>query len=340
VTTCFDWTFVLISELITPSYLNELLASRRQQKCYNYPMRIHSLQDALAYYPNVDAFWDPEDLPKTEGQILALLPADWTTAWSAQSVELLTQLARAQALQGKLPEARATLDQARRMISETNLGPNSLAELRWNLEQGRMLCLSRSPTKAHDLFAAAWKMANEIHQPFFAIDAALMLSSVRPPKFQNEWLKKALAIAEESQDESANLWRSHLLFLEGWHSFDSRQFEGALEIFNKALAIPLNHGNAPQAFALRWSQARTLRALERTAEAMAIQESLLAQMRPLGKISGHVYLELAECSQLLKHKDEARDYFEQAHIALSTDPWYIDNRSDELERMKYLWKRR
>lgn len=63
-------------------------------------------------------------------------------------------------------------------------------------------------------------------------------------------------------------------------------------------------------------------------------------MQSLGIVNGHVYLEIAECKQLLNEQPQARTFFELAHSALSLDRWYADNHSDELERMKYLFKKR
>ena len=197
-----------------------------------------------------------------------------------------------------------------------------------------------SPTKAHDIFARAWTLATDSNLPFFAIDAALMLSSIRPPKFQNEWLKKALDIVESSGDTNVRLWLAQLLFLQGWHEYDFRQFEGALESFTRALEQPLIIADETKGFALQWSRARTLRALGRTQDALVIQEGLLDKMRAKGKVNGHVYLEVAECKQLLNAKEEAKSYFESAYAELSANSWYSDNRIDELERMKYLYKKR
>jgi tetratricopeptide (TPR) repeat protein len=303
-------------------------------------MRINSLHDALAYFPDFDGYWRSDDLAMTEAKIQSLLPTNWASEWTTKTVELLTQLARAQALQGKFSEARSTLDQAHQMIFESQKKMDPVAELRWILEQGRVLSLSMSPSKAHDQFVHAWNLATEKGLTFFAIDAALMISTVRPPKFRNEWLKKALDMAESSKDENDRMWLAQLLFLEGWHAFDTHQFDLALERFTKALDQPMIRNDESKGFALQWSRSRTLRALNQIPEALEIQEMLLARMQQRGKVSGHVYLEIAECKQLLNLKEEAKPYFELAYTQLSEDLWYSDNKKDELDRMKYLFKKR
>lgn len=55
-----------------------------------------------------DALWDYEDLAATEETFRALLPQ--MTPGSPEHVQLLTQIARAQGLQGHVVEAQATLD--------------------------------------------------------------------------------------------------------------------------------------------------------------------------------------------------------------------------------------
>jgi tetratricopeptide (TPR) repeat protein len=294
-------------------------------------MRIYSLHDALEYFPDLDGFWQTDDLPQTEARIEA-------QSATRSTVALLAQLARVQAMQGKLTEAQSSLGRAEKILTDAPQ-INIQDKVRLLLEQGRVTCLSMSPTRAHDFFAQAWTLASENSLPFYAVDAALMLSTIRPPKFQNEWLKKAIEIVESSDDPDVRLWHAQLLFLEGWHAFDFRQFESALQSFTKALEQP-HMVDEVKRFPLEWSQARTLRALGQTSAALAIQEGLLAKMQKHGIISGHVYLELAECKQLLKSKEEAKTYFEQAYESLSANGWYSDNKVDELERMKYLYKKR
>jgi tetratricopeptide (TPR) repeat protein len=303
-------------------------------------MRIESLYDALAFFPDIDGFWNSLSLADSESQFRAQLPHDWATEWTPRSVEIMTQIARAQGLQGELIKARDMLEQARQMISTSsqNLGPRT--EVRCLLEQGRLLCLNMSPAKAHDLFIQAWTLANENGLPFFAVDAALMLSTIRPPKFQNEWLQKAYTQADSSTDRQVRLWLSQLLFLEGWHAFDFRQFDRALMCFEKALSQPNAADNAWRMMAMRWSHARAMRALGQVEQALVTQQSLLAEMSLKGSVSGHVYLEIAECQQILEQSDQAKINFELAYKELSVPGWYADNRDDELNRMKYLFKKR
>jgi tetratricopeptide (TPR) repeat protein len=303
-------------------------------------MRIESLQDSLAYFPDIDDIWNGGDLNDVEIRLRARLPEEFTGPWEAKALGLLTQLARIQALRAEFNEARATLKNARDKIVEADAETNIRLKLRCTLEDGRIHGLARSPAKAHELFGIAWELANASNLQFFAIDAAVMLSSILPTKQQNEWLQKALTLAEETMDPEAKLWLAQLYLLDGWHAFDLRRFEDALKRFDQA-AVECQSNQIRKHFVIQWSRARVLRAMGLTAEALTIQEKLLNEMNLSGAgVDGHVYLELAECQQLLMMKDEAKGNFELAYTELSRNNWYSDNRSDELERMKYLYKKR
>jgi tetratricopeptide (TPR) repeat protein len=303
-------------------------------------MRIENLHEAIAYFPDIDGFWSTGDLADAETRIREQLPADWATDWKAQSVELLTQLARVQGMRGDLERAQATIDQSRQMIADSRENFGARAEVRWRLEQGRIFCMGMNLRKANDMFAQAWTQASENGLAFFAIDAAMMLFLTRPPKQQNEWLQRALSLANSSSDKHVRLWISQLLYFEGWTAFDSHQFDKALACFEKAMSEPRATDSNGRWMALQWSRARMMRALGQTEQALEIQNTLFEEMRIRGKVSGYVYLELAECQQLLNQREPAKANFELAFTELSNDPWFADNRSDELNRMKYLFKKR
>src|SRR4051812_9835985 len=122
-------------------------------------MRIESLRDLHGQFPDVDGFWDFGDLNKTEANIRAQLPAEGEP-WTPKALEALTQLGRVQGLQGNLSVARATLDEARKQISEIQGEARLRPELRCLLELGRVLCLGMTPHKAQMFFNEAWELAN------------------------------------------------------------------------------------------------------------------------------------------------------------------------------------
>lgn len=302
-------------------------------------MRIESLRELHAQFPDIDGFWNFQDLLQTQLNIQNVLPQG-SNPWSALGIEHLTQLARVLALLGSMPEAKAKLDQALELIGTIEASTRTRPLIRYNLEVGRLQCLQMTPAKAQCALMQAWQLANEIQNNYFAIDAALMLSISRPPKFQNEWLMKALELAEKSTDPQAQLWLAQLYMMDGWHCFDFRRFEEAMARFEKALERPRYQGDQSKNYVIRWCIARTKRALGQTQDALAMQKLLLSEMSLTGDISGYVYLEIGENLQLLNAREEAKPYFELAYKELSADGWYSDNRADELSRLQHLYKKR
>ncbi|MDZ4676731.1 MAG: hypothetical protein SGI74_04400 [Oligoflexia bacterium] len=303
-------------------------------------MRVESLRDLLSQFPDVDGLWDFGDILTTEFKIREVLPPTEQEVWDLRSLELLIQLARVQGLQGKLSEVGATLLQARDLISKSDTKTTKRAEVRFLIEQGRFFALSMNPSQALTHFTKALNLAAEQNEIFFFIESAVMLSISQPPKYQNEWLKKALEIAETTDDQSSKLWLSQLYVMNGWHAFDFRKYEEALESFNKALERPESTKQATTGLAIKWSIARTLRALNRLDESLKFQNELLNEVAATGKTNGHVFLEIAECLQLLKRYDEAKPNFEQAYKELSLNGWYTDNKAAELSRMQHISKKR
>jgi tetratricopeptide (TPR) repeat protein len=122
--------------------------------------------------------------------------------------------------------------------------------------------------------------------------------------------------------------------------FDLRRFDEALLNFEKALARPRFAEDDEKIRTLQWSIARTLREVGRVKEAYDLLHVISAEQEKLGKVNGHVSLEIAECLQAQEKHQDAKIYFEKAHVELSLDPWYVDNKQAELARMLFLWKRR
>jgi tetratricopeptide (TPR) repeat protein len=303
-------------------------------------VRIESTHDLLGQFPDFDGFWEGVDPTTTESTIRSLLPSVTTGDWNSQALENLIQLARALDLQKKPTEAAQVLGQARELLSGLSDVQRGQAELRWLIEHGRHLFLAMTPSKAQTPFMQAWTIASQSNNVFFAIEAALMLAIIQPPKFQNEWLQRALHLAEQSEAPKAKLWLAQLYLMDGWRAYDFRRFDVAYESFQKALDRPREKGEMTDPITIRWCVAHTLRALNRIPEALEIQRELFTELKNIGRPTGYVSLEIAECLQLLQNTEEAKPYFETAYKELSINSWYSDNKSSELSRMQYLYKKR
>jgi tetratricopeptide (TPR) repeat protein len=296
-------------------------------------VRTESLRDLLSEFPDPDGTWDFEDLGRTEDSLRQNI-------LRSANVDSLTQLARVQGLKGDLSGTTATLLQAKELLDQTSQ-TGSKSEVRLLMEQGRFYSLSMNPPQSQTYFSKAWELATSLKEDFSSIEAALMLSIIQPPKFQNLWLQRSLELAQTTGDEKARLWLPHLYMRAGWHSFDFRKFEEALEFFKKSLEVSKSlKSNSQMIISMKWSIGRTLRALSRSEEALEIQRELLSNLDGLGKKNGHVYLEIAECLQVLQKHDEARGNFELAYKELSLNGWYSDNKSLELSRIQHLYKKK
>src|SRR4026208_326646 len=118
---------------------------------------------SLPNLPDFDALWDYDHPDQTEGrfrEILLQFPED-----EPAFLELLTQIARAQGLQGKFVQAHRTLDQVERRLEDAPSRPR----VRYLLERGRAYNSSGKPKVARPLFQRAFDLAGELNEDFFAV---------------------------------------------------------------------------------------------------------------------------------------------------------------------------
>lgn len=169
--------------------------------------------------------------------------------------------------------------------------------MRVYLERGRVLNSSGSPVEARPLFEAAFAAATDGGLEQLAIDALHMVAIVAPPEEQDALNRRALDLAEAASDPRARQWRASLLNNLGWSAFERGDYPEALRLFEDALAERIEQGKAPEILIARWCIGRTLRALGRLDEALALQRSLAAELTAAGKADPYVDEEIA---QLLK----------------------------------------
>jgi tetratricopeptide (TPR) repeat protein len=289
-------------------------------------------------FPDIDGFWENDDLNRTETKIRAMVPS-FETKWTGQQLQLATQLARVLALQGQLPEARQTLIACEKHLADLNEAEKVEAEIRLHLEQGRFDCLSNSPAKGIHSFKLAWISAEKAQQIVHLIDAAYMFSITLPAKSGREWLERAMKLAQGTNDPRANQWWPHLYIAEGWFYFDSHQFDKALLSFDQAAKAMGDSKDASLEKNIAWCRGRTLRATGKINEALQIQEATLKNLNAHTGNNGFIYLEMAECYLALQNHEKAQAAFLSAHEYLHQYKWYADNHADELERMKKLGKK-
>lgn len=301
-------------------------------------MRLESVHELLAQFPDVQRTWSGDTLPEIENELTAKLPTIPVDEWELDDLVTLTQLARAQGLQGKILEARAALSRVDAELAKHEEPAAERLRVRYLLEMGRLHCLEMKPSQAQSLFKEAWDISTQKKDFFFAIDAALMSTLFRHPKQQFENLQWAIKQAEDKNNAESALWLPNLYLMKAWHYFDLRNFKEAMVWFDRALIHPATL--PAQALMIKWGQARTMRDLGQLKEAIDLLSALLASYEAEGQTNGFVHLELAENLRLLGMTDEARVHFEKAHEELLKNPWYVDNKGSNLNRIKEIFKKK
>ena len=283
--------------------------------------------------PNYDKLCDPADPASSEAALRELLPSSGDSR-----AELLTVIARVQGQQKKFADANASLAESEKLLQDPESTYRVSTRIRWLLEKGRIQNLERIPSQARNSFIEAWTLAVNSGEDDLAVDVAQMMAAIEPMKAQQDWIARAVQIAESSPQDQPKRRLGTLYAVQAWRHFDVRQYEKSLEVFQKALSHLKSNGSPREAFVAKWSVGKVLRALNRTEEALTLQKSLLSELGIGGPRDGRVFEELAECLQTLKRSAEAQPYFGLAYEELSKDEWLMDNQAGQLKRLKELGK--
>ena len=160
--------------------------------------------------------WDFDDLDATAGRLRAL------------RAEALTQLARVQGL-------REDYDGGDRLLDEVT-DDDPRVRVRVDLERGRLRRSSGDNEAALPLFERAFAAAVEAAEDWLAADAAHMAALAAPDRdgFVT-WTNRGLELAERSP--AAAYWAGPILNNLGWEHFDAEEYEQALAVFQRALAV-------------------------------------------------------------------------------------------------------
>ena len=285
-----------------------------------------------------DLLWDYNDPAGTEAkfrQRLAELKrrADVEPAYE---LELLTQIARCEGLQQNFDAAHATLDGVERRLAEDKQLPLTV-RVRYLLERGRTFNSSQQPERARPLFVAATSLAMGARLDFYAVDAMHMLGIVETdPKAQLDWNFQAMKLAEASADERARGWLGSLYNNIGWSYYASNRYDDALDVFRKAVTLREQAGRPGPLRIAHYSVGKTLRAMGKLDEALAIQRRLHDEASKSNEPDGFICEEIAECLLAQGKSEEAKPYVSRAYELLSTDEWLKRDEPARLERLRQL----
>ncbi len=272
--------------------------------------------------PDFAKLWDYQQPAVSERRFRDVLPGAAEPGDVSYRLQLLTQIARAQGLQGKFVEAQATLDGV-----ESQLGDDPLPRVRYLLERGRVFNSSGQPREALPLFHLAYEAASEAGLTRLAIDAIHMLAIAEPePADQLKWNLEGLRLVEANPGHHGwlpalynNIAETYLLLKEN---------EPALEYFRKLEAIE------PSIY-VRKDIAKVLRLLGRGEEGLSIIRQVERELSSEGKENGYVLEELAEALSAAGRTDEARPRFARAYELLKDDS-YMKQHPEQLRRLQQL----
>lgn len=291
---------------------------------------------------NFDDLWGKHgDASKVEIAMNELLPDARVLKDPSLYLQILSQIALAQAVQGKINEAHKTLDLAETQLT---IGQN-LARTRILLERGRIFQQAGVPDKALQLFKQSYEISEQHKLDFHTINAAHMIAIVATNIAEKiQWNEIAIGLANKTDDEKAKKWLGSLYHNLGQALLEAMQYEQALDSFKKALRYREEEAYEPNIRVAKWAIAKTLRFLNRCDEALTILDSLKIEYEKLAaqpdmpdlmfKLTrGWVYEEFAEVFVRLGDK-RAKEFAQLAFDDLSLNPALTD--IERLERLKTL----
>jgi tetratricopeptide (TPR) repeat protein len=271
---------------------------------------------AAAPGASIEELWNFSDAAASEAAFFQRLASIGPEDPPGFRLELLTQIARAQGLQGDFDAARSTLEQ----VSRSRPEPGTPAQVRMLLERGRVENSSGNRKGSVLWFWAAFQAALGSKLDYYVVDAAHMLAIVLEGRdAQVRWNLAAMGLATESADPRARRWVGSLANNLGWTYHDAGEFHRALRYFRRAEEYHHEKGSTGALVVARWCVARCLRSLGRTGEGLQIQRKLHDQLAAEGKVDGFVEEELGEL--LLKREGlaAARPHFAAAFQHLKDD---------------------
>jgi tetratricopeptide (TPR) repeat protein len=283
---------------------------------------------------NIDALWNFDDPAGTEARFLELRQTLGASEDHPRLMELDTQIARTQGLQGRFNDALTMLETV-----QVALRPDETrAAIRYELEFGRVLRSSGSPEAARPFFERAVALAEAAGEDRLAVDARHMVALVEPdPARRVSLMLSDLEFAAASADPDARTWRGSLWNNIGMAFHEMGDLDDALEAFETATGF-WEEDDPPRVLIGHWMVAWTLRLQGKLAEALAMQEVLERAHAQAGTTGAYVQLELGELHLALAtgpdaedHRRLARTYFARAYALLQED---LAGEPERLERMK------
>lgn len=279
-----------------------------------------------------DRMWNFADPAGSEAEFRRILPEAIDLGDVGYHAELLTQIARAEGMQGKYEDAEATLKKVESMLTPAL----KREKVRYLLERGRLYNMSGDNDRAVLTLNDAFNAARECGEDYYAVDAATIIGKIKIDDKTMSWDVKALEISEASRNSEVQSWRGNLYNKIGWSFFGSREYEKALDIFRRNQSWQESRGEADQIRLAKYAVGRTLRMMKNIEEAYRIMYALYQELEAAGTKDGYVCEELGEIMMVNDNTDGAKDFFACAWNELSKNPELQQTQAERLARMKKL----
>jgi tetratricopeptide (TPR) repeat protein len=254
---------------------------------------------------DLNSLWNFDNPGQSEQRFRAAL----ATATGDDAIVLQTQIARSYGLRGDFAKAREIL----KGLEPQLRGAGIEARARYALELGRTYASATHPAEsltsdAKEQARAAYRQAYEIAKggelEGLAVDALHMLAFVdTEPADQLKWAQEALVIAQASPQSAAKKWEASLRNNIGYALYQLGRYDEALDQFKEAVVLREKGEDVQAKRVAHWMVAWTLRALNRTDEALEIQLRLEREREAAGAPSAYVFEEL----ELLYHAKGDRE---------------------------------
>lgn len=285
---------------------------------------------------------NPVDIEKN---MTALLPEAESGEDKSIYLQILSQIALAQAMQQNFDLAHQTLNKADSLLDTQY----KLAHIRLLLERGRVYHQSGNADKALPLFIESYEKAKLNKDfDFHTVNAAHMVAIVANDVDDKiKWNKIAIALAEKTDDKRCQTWLGAIHNNLAQNYIEAKKYSEALESFKKCKAYAEERGDPIVIRGAEWGIARSLRSLNQLEKALEIQKDLLIQYKEISSKNslpielvrtgrGLVYEELSEIYLAQNNKEQSKKHSLLAYDDLSQDPWMEKLYPERLERMKEL----
>ena len=277
---------------------------------------------ASAMAIDLKPLWDFDSPAQSEERFRFAL----VTATGDDAFILQTQIARTYGLRADFVRAQAIL----KGIEPHLQTAGEEARTRYWLELGRTYSSgthppdSQSPDAkemARNADSKAVETAKGGQLDGLAIDALHMLAFVdTEPADQLKRGQEALAVSEASTQPGAKAWEASLRNNVGSALYQLGRYEEALAQFQQAVVLRERGTNQEATRVAHWMVGWTLRAMNRTDEALAIQSRLEREREVAGKPSPYVFEELELLYRAKGDEARAKHYAELKSALQSESP--------------------